>query len=360
MRAGARPRKGSQSDRAERWSRRWLVVAAIVFGAAVVYLYLSISEATTTRHAGDITGESAAGPGEPAPAAASSSVTTPGPSPTPKATPTPRPTPLPLPQRGTFPVAPREDPALLSAIEEAVDGQDEHIAVAVKRLKDGRSASFNADREYYAASTFKLAVLYEASRRHAVGELFYDDTLVLTDQDLAEDLGTSSLLDVADDGTISIENLLRPMIVFSDNVSAVALLHYLGSSKVDETLRALGIETMTVNNTDLVTTAGDLALLMEAIYGGEGVGDAERDGMRGWLLDSTWRQGIPGELRGEVAGGLKIGNKTGTWVSAQHDVAFIEAQNGAFILSILTDGSLEGWEAMHRVTRAVYEAMLAR
>lgn len=248
-----------------------------------------------------------------------------------------------------------ESPALLAAIVDAVADDSDHIAVVAKRVTDGLRARFNGDESFYAASTFKLAVLYETELRVARQELSYDDRIFIDGSDSAQDLGTSGSLIFEDDGSITIANILGPMIEVSDNSSAVALMHRLGTARIDASLRALGIEFMTLNTEDLWTDADDLARLMEAVYLGEGVGDAERDNMRDLLLAQSVRGGIPAALAGELAQGVQVGNKTGTWENAQHDVAFVEAPTGTFVLAILTDGSYEGWLAMHRAARAVYD-----
>src|SRR4029078_5640231 len=157
----------------------------------------------------------------------------------------------------------------------------------------------------------------EAELRIARQELSPDDRIFIDDSDSAQDLGTSGSLIFEDDGSITIAHLLGPMIEVSDNSSAVALMHRLGTARIDASLRALGIGFMTLNTEDLWTDADDLARLMEAVYLGEGVGDAERDNMRELLMSQTVRVGIPGALSAEVAEGVKVGNKTGTWEGAQ-------------------------------------------
>lgn len=254
-------------------------------------------------------------------------------------------------------VAPSPSATLLARIEDATgDGRD-HVSVSVKRLTDGTSASFGGAIRYYAASTFKLAVLYEAAVRLSDGRLSLDDRIVMSDEDAAEDLGTSAFLHFEDDGSITVRNLLGPMIEVSDNSSAVTLMHAFGSGTIDETLRGRGIETMTVNRTELWTTADDLARLMEAIYSGEQMTTEVRDYVRGLLLAQTIRSGIPAALATEISEGLRVGNKTGTWEAAQHDVAFVEAPTGTYVIAILTDGSYEGWEAIHRVTQIVQQEL---
>ncbi|MGE0598626.1 MAG: serine hydrolase [Dehalococcoidia bacterium] len=347
MREAARP-AARGVRRHQSITSTWFVAGFVALVSAAFYLALSVQQAFT----GDSDG--------PLPAVSPATQLTVA-----EAVPRPNPTVVPQPDDAVQLAPPPKpglapavgDPALLSAIETAAGEDRDHIAVSVKRISDGRSAALNGDYQFYAASTFKLAILYEAEVRHAKGELEYTDTLLMSEEDAAEDLGTSGYLHFEPDGSITIGNLLEAMITVSDNSSAVTLLHEFGGGNIDDTLRSIGLKTMTVNQVELWTTADDLARLMEAIYTGESVGPTERAHMRELLLAQNIRNGIPGALASEVDEGLRIGNKTGTWPGAQHDVAFVEAQSGAFIIAILTDGSYEGWQALQRVTQAVYAAL---
>jgi|GEM_PF-6847117 len=326
-----------------------LVAAAATLGLATAYLCLTLTNVISARPSDSaiaiFRSNGAAGDSTPPPAPAAGDSST-GP---------PGPVTAPLPGLAEA----VGDPELAALLEDSLGEDAEHVAVAVRRVTDRRSASVNGDYQFYAASTFKLAVLYEAELRHFRGELEYDDTLFISDVDAAEDLGTAGYLEFEDDGSITIEHLLQAMITVSDNSSAVALMHAFGSANIDETLRSLGLRDMTVNKVELWTTASDLARLMEAIYVGEGVGPEEREHMRGLLLGQTVRSGIPAAIEEEFGGSVLIGNKTGTWEGAQHDVAFVEAQTGAYVIAILTDGSLEGWQALHRLARDVHEKFAA-
>lgn len=232
-------------------------------------------------------------------------------------------------------------------------------AVAVLNVDDGRWAAHDPDRVFYAASTFKLAVLYEAERRISAGDLSLDDRILLTEEALSEDLGTLDLVAIAEDGTVSVEEALTAMITLSDNATAVALLRHLGPAAIDATLRELGLTTMAVNTKELPATAPDLALLMRAIVTGEGVGDEEREHMRGLLLAQTIRSGIPAALAAESRAGVEIGNKTGTWPGITSDVAFVQSAAGTYVLAVTAEGDWN-WALVGDVSRAVYDAMTAR
>lgn len=337
-----------QNGGGARVGRKWpagLAAACVTLVAAGVYLCLSIMQAMGSAEPQTASGLVIVSQPPAATVESDDSVA---------AVATAEATPLPLPV-GVVPLSPSA--LLLARISAAAGEGDDHLSVSVKRLRDGTSASYEGDVQYYAASTFKLAVLYEAAIRLSDGRLSLDDRLFMSDADAAEDLGTSEYLHFEDDGSITVRNLLQPMIEVSDNSSAVTLMHAFGSATIDETLRALGIGTMTVNVEELWTTADDLARLMEAIYNGEQMTPAVRDLVRGLLLSQTIRSGIPEALSDDVADGLRIGNKTGTWEGAQHDVAFVEAASGTYVIAILTDGSYEGWEALHRVAQSVQQTL---
>ena len=244
------------------------------------------------------------------------------------------------------------DPRLQAAVEAALGSEVSHYGVVVRRLKDGRGVAINAAQQFYAASTFKLAVLYQVELLHDQGLVHDSDTIVLSKADAAEDLGTIRDVPTGPDGSITIADALHAMITISDNATAVALLHLVGASNVDTTLSRLGLQHTSVNTTDLPTDAADMALLMEAIVDGNGVSDRARQEMRDLLAAQETRTGIPAGLPANVP----VGNKTGTWKGATHDVAFVDAPGGMYVIAVLSDGDWS-WAPIARVSKAVYETL---
>lgn len=198
-----------------------------------------------------------------------------------------------------------------------------------------RGTALNADRVYYAASLFKLAVLYEAHRQRAAGRLDFAERLVVQPRHLEDDLGTADRTGIAAGDALPVGWLLEQMIVVSDNVSAVLLLERLGSANVDAGLRALGLKHTSVADEGLPTTAGDVALLLEAIATGQAVSPAASAEMEALLRHQAVRDRIPAGLPSD----LPVGNKTGNWENAVHDAAIVYAPSGTYVLVVLSDGT---------------------
>ncbi len=255
---------------------------------------------------------------------------------------------------GRPPLPERDDPGLLAAILAALGDDAPMVSVAVRRLSDGRSAAWQGEHAYYAASLYKLAVLYEAYRQRELGLLDFARTVPVTEPYVQEDLGTLAFVPREPNGDLRIADAVRAMITLSDNTSATILLDLLGHRNVDATLAALGLLATSVNTRDLPTTATDMARLMTAIVSGEGLSAASAQEMVNLLLAQHTRLGIP---RG-IPATVPVGNKTGTWDGALHDVAVVYAPNGPFVIAVLTDGS-GGWEVIRRVAAAVYRYLAA-
>jgi beta-lactamase class A len=220
------------------------------------------------------------------------------------------------------------------------------------RLDDAAVAAVDPDTQWYAASLFKLAVLYEIERQIDAGVITRDEHLFLTADDYAEDLGTAGALPVAEDGSLSVAEALDAMVTLSDNTTAVALGHLAGTANIDATLVELGLVATSVNTEELPTTASDMALLMEAIAIGRGLSDDAANEARALLLQQRTRFGIPAGL----PDGVTVGNKTGTWPGDTHDVAFVLTPLSMYIVAILTDRDW-GWDTISEVSAAIYEAM---
>lgn len=245
-----------------------------------------------------------------------------------------------------------EDDDLREAIAGALGDKAEHFSVVVVRPSDGHAALVDPDRTFYAASLFKLAVLYEAGLRLSRGTLGLDDRLYLSEEDMAEDLGTLQYVSLDEEGTLALGDALEAMVTFSDNSIAVALLHVFGGGNIDATLRGLGVQATSVNTVDLPTTAREMARIMDAILAGEGLDPPTHELLLGMLSRQQTRDGIPHGL----PDGVGSGNKTGTWDGVTHDVAWVDAPSGAYVIAILSDTARD-WKTISDASAAVYRSL---
>jgi beta-lactamase class A len=256
---------------------------------------------------------------EATPAEPSQRIASPGPVPTPS-----RYEPLPL----------EEDTALEARLRDVLGDDADAYGIVVKSLEDGHGAVINPDKVFYAASLFKVAVLYEVFHQQSLGLLDFQEELLVTPYYASFDLGT---LPVGVCESISIEQALHAMTAFSDNTSAVLLQDRVGSANINASMEALGLTTTRLLTDDLPTTAADMALLMEMIARGQAV-DAEASQemvnlLAGEELDNGLRAGVPQDTL--------VAHKTGNWSNATHDAGIVYVPDAPYVIAILSEKPYE-------------------
>lgn len=236
-------------------------------------------------------------------------------------------TPRPAPVASHRPLV--NDPVLEVAIEDLLGRDLERYGVVVKELRRGTGVAINPDQVFYAASLFKLPIMVEAFRQREIGRLSFDDEILVREDDLEWDLGTFRMW--AGDW-VPIRKLLSWMITISDNTSAIMLLRRLGGRNVDAGLVALGLTGTSANDEELPTTAGDMAMLLEAIATGRAVSPAASEEMLELMFEQRLRSRIPAGLPDDIW----VANKTGDWDGATHDVAIVYTPTVSYVLVVLS------------------------
>ncbi|HXF50422.1 MAG TPA: serine hydrolase [Dehalococcoidia bacterium] len=254
------------------------------------------------------------------------------------------------------PLALTPDPQLESHIRARLAQQEEGAyAVLVKRLDDGVGVAIDADRVFYAASLFKVAVMLEAFHQRDAGLLDFGETYVVSDYYDGFDLGPRALHRCQ---RVTLEEALRAMMAVSDNVAAVLVQDRVGPRFVNAALEQLGARDTALLSDDLPTTAADQALLMEAIARGEAVSPEASQEMLNLLGSETIDFGIPAGLPDDVV----VAHKTGLWHNATHDAGVVFAPSGPYVIAILTDGGFESDAAavIADISRIVYDYFAER
>ncbi len=255
------------------------------------------------------------------------------------------------PLRPFAPLALVPDRDLEARIQERLARQDEgHYAVVVKRIDDGVGVAIDADRVFYAASLFKVAVMVEAFHQREVGLLDFGESYVVSDYYDGFDLGPGVLRHC---DTVTLDAALRAMMAVSDNVAAVLVQDRVGARFVNDALVQLGARDTALLADDLPTTAADQALIIEAIARGELIGREASQEMLNLLASETFDFGLPAGL----PDGTVVAHKTGLWHNATHDVGIVFAPGGPYVIAVLTDGGFESDAAdvIADVSRIVYD-----
>ena len=241
----------------------------------------------------------------------------------------------------------------LEALEEAAGAE---LAVYYSHLHRPETVTLRPDLRMHAASTMKVPVLIQLYRDQEAGGASVDDSLMVTRT-------FRSIVDqseyVLDDGSDSetelyarvgqpttYRALAELMITVSSNLATNILIQELDATRVTETMRSIGADSIEVlrgvedlpafeaglSNT---TTARDLGLILEALAQGRFAGPEATAEMIATLKRQQFREKIPAGLPDDVV----VANKTGNITRISHDAAIVDPGTpDAYVLVVLTRG----------------------
>ena len=264
---------------------------------------------------------------------------------------------------------------LAPILEEA---KDKLIAIAFYDFETGAEYLVNADESFHPASTFKVHVMMEVFRQANEGLLALEDRILIVNSFTSIADGSKYSLDVKDDAettlyprigeTETVGELTRLMIVRSSNLATNILLEKIGTRNVNDFIRALGIEGVTVqrgvedkaafrrgmNNS---ATASGLTQTMKLIAKEKVVSERASEKMIEIMLGQEFNESIPALLPNSV----KVAHKTGWTNDFYHDTGIIYPENRKpYVLSIMTRGFAEDQEdeahdCMANISKFIYE-----
>ncbi|MBQ2948661.1 MAG: serine hydrolase [Clostridia bacterium] len=204
--------------------------------------------------------------------------------------------------------------------------------VYVRNLVTGETYARGEDIPVVAASVIKIPVMIEAFRAARAGEISLDEIHALKDEERLPSCGTLKAMHTGIEMTLM--DLIRLMIIVSDNAATNIMIRRVGMDHVNRTLRSLGLEKTTLNRLLFdreaskkgicnYITAGEMGLLMEKLWRGEVVSKEDSSAMMEILLDQRLNGKLPFFIDSM---GIDVAHKTGEDDGISHDVGVIFAR----------------------------------
>ncbi|WP_229365986.1 serine hydrolase [Fibrisoma montanum] len=217
------------------------------------------------------------------------------------------------------------------------------VSLAVESLADSTPSFYHhADERVPSASLIKLPILIEAMERIKAGQLDPDEIHILTDSEKTG--GDGVLKTYSHRSRIAYRDLIRLMMIHSDNTATNILINELSQNAINQRIRSLGLSATQLNRVMMDTvaarqgrenyvTAREMNHLLKRMYHHQLATPALCDQMLDILRQNEDRQTIPRLLPKTVA----VAHKTGILSYVRGDVGIIYASQ-PFVLSVLVQG----------------------
>ncbi len=269
-----------------------------------------------------------------------------------------------------LPVLAQQDVQLNQQIKAFADAHHGHVAAYAHNLRTGQTASLLPDEPVQTASVIKMGILLDAAEQIRAGHASLDERIVLTKLNQVQ--GSGVLGELTPPLALTLGDVLRLMVVLSDNTATNMAIDRLGLSHINATLRAAGLHQTVLYKKVYVpatepmpadqpkfglgkTTAREMASIMERIVtchlSLDDTAPLTADGkicgaILGMLRNQQDRDSLPRYLEtlDTSEAGSAIGNKTGALDQVRNDVAIISTKAGPVVIAGFTwDNADQRW-----------------
>ena len=208
-------------------------------------------------------------------------------------------------------------------------------AFVIKNFNTGHTFSYRDDLTVSSASLIKVPVMIEAFRQAKSGNITMDQRISVRPEEKA----AYSVLEFLDpENSYTILDLIKLMIIYSDNTAANLLIRLLGMDTINQCLRDLGL-TSTVLRREMMdfsarekgleneTTAGEMAELMLRLYH-EKLLDPVSDKS---MLEILKGQADECMMRVDLPDDMVIARKSGELENLNHEMAIVYGEKSNYL-----------------------------
>ncbi|WP_454084234.1 serine hydrolase [Georgenia sp. Marseille-Q6866] len=231
--------------------------------------------------------------------------------------------------------------AIIQPYIDKAAAQDVRVSVGFSDLTaDGDRVLLGSQEPYNPASVIKLSLLTAVMRQTERGLLDLSAPVTISPYMVVG--GSGSFQNEEMPFTTTVGELVRRMVVESDNTATNVLLYHIGLPTTQQLIDDLGLDVMRFNRQMFpgelidepanVLDVGDTLTLLEAMYGDELLAGESRDQILTWMGD----QEVDTKF-GAVLDGAPIAHKTGESGTVTHDVGYFLVPGHESAVVVLTD-----------------------
>lgn len=242
------------------------------------------------------------------------------------------------------------------AVEESRGGV---LGMAVIDLTTGRVIAHRGEVTFPQASSIKIPILIELFRAARAGQIRLDDRVTLTEQDLVGGSGRLQERVKAGPVTLTVRELARAMIEWSDNLATNRLMALVGRERVNRTLEELGFRgtrlqrkmmdaAAAARDEENISTPLEMARLVERIYRGQAVDEAASKEMLGLmkLVEADFRRAVPA--------GVEVASKPGDLPGVFCETGIVFLPRRPFVLAVMSTFQEDWRNPVPEVVALVY------
>ncbi len=243
------------------------------------------------------------------------------------------------------------------------DGQQHLVSVYVRDLNSGRWTGVNEDETFTPASLMKVPVMLTYLKQTETNPNFLSTKFTITQDDLdtsPQDIPPTQGAKLGESYAIS--DLLKFMIVYSDNVSLKSLFNHIDPKTLVELFQTIGINPPEVG-TNFVISPKNYSFFFRLLYNATYLSPTESEFALNLLSQSDFQSGLSKNIPKDIPIAHKFGEAAvqinGTNSYELHDCGIVYVPQHPYFLCIMTRGTDKNQleDNISQLSETIFDAM---
>ncbi len=240
-----------------------------------------------------------------------------------------------------------------------VSGKLTTASVYVRHLKDGAWMGINEQEHYSPGSLLKVPLMIHYLKAAEKNPSLMKEKIFFQNHFTTPRLPIFTAIGLTPGTTYSVQELLRSMIVDSDNDATVLLDSYVNNKISDEVYENLGLDRPNPTEKDYPLTVQECARFFRVLFNATYLSPEMSDYALKLLAESTFKDGMVKKIDSSVTVSHKFAERGSGDIKEFHEVGIVYLKNDAYLIGVMTKGRelKELTNIVSDISKIVYDEM---
>jgi len=230
--------------------------------------------------------------------------------------------------------------SLQNVIDQNIANQKIHTAsIFLKKFNTNESLLINKTEKYAPGSLLKISIMIAILKMSEKDNELLNKKITFTQTSKNNKVQTIVSNSIKIGQSYSIKELLKYMIVYSDNNAASLIAKNIDGNVIKSLFSDIGLNVPDLNSNDLFLNINELSFFMRVIYNGSYLTKANSEFALELLSHGDYKNGLLKDIPSDIIVAHKFG-ESGNEVEKQlHETGIIYANNSPYLITVMTKGN---------------------
>ena len=230
--------------------------------------------------------------------------------------------------------------SLQNVIDQYIANQKIHTAsIFLKKFNTNESLLINNNEKYAPGSLLKISIMIAILKMSEKDNELLNKKITFIQTSKNNKVQTIVSNSIKIGQSYSIKELLKYMIVYSDNNAASLIAKNIDGNIIKSLFSDIGLNVPDLNSNDLFLNINELSFFMRVIYNGSYLTNANSEFALELLSHGDYKNGLLKDIPSDIIVAHKFG-ESGNEVEKQlHETGIIYANNNPYLITVMTKGN---------------------